>query len=320
MNLFIAALSLINLTQPQIEIENPYMQPDSVIYDASMANEDVELHFHFKTYDNSVFVKSTSIQYSVDGTERSFKPSSDEALTVETSEGSHRLQFYLNENYYEVYTSIQNEGQHHYYYTVYFENAERLIMSEKPVIYLYPETTSSVEVKVEPKGELTFTYPLYNGGWSVEAEPDGTLKMAGNTYNYLFWESEEENKHSDDLFETGYLVEGKKAATWLGEKLDQAGLNSQEKADFITYWGPRMAQQDQLLVHFVFNEDCNTFAELDVTPTPDQSYRIYILWKPVNGAVHQPKEQPIPKIDRTGFTLVEWGGQELPSEKNNSNP
>ncbi|MBR5474290.1 MAG: hypothetical protein IKU83_02650, partial [Lachnospiraceae bacterium] len=35
------------------------------------------------------------------------------------------------------------------------------IATEKPVIYLYPETEMEVLVKLDYEGELTCTYPLY---------------------------------------------------------------------------------------------------------------------------------------------------------------
>ena len=45
----------------------------------------------------------------------------------------------------------------------------------KPVIYLYPEKETAVDVSLDYKGELTCTYPEYDGGWSVIAKPDGTI-------------------------------------------------------------------------------------------------------------------------------------------------
>ena len=44
--------------------------------------------------------------------------------------------------------------------------------SKKPVIYLYPEKTTEVDVKVNLDGTFTTTYPKYNDGWNVVAEPD----------------------------------------------------------------------------------------------------------------------------------------------------
>ncbi len=69
-------------------------------------------------------------------------------------------------------------------------NADDLTCA-KPVIYLYPESETNVDVKLNFNGELTCTYPLYKDGWSVRAMPDGTLyDVNDKEYNYLYWEGE----------------------------------------------------------------------------------------------------------------------------------
>nr|MCR4766491.1 hypothetical protein [Saccharofermentans sp.] len=46
-----------------------------------------------------------------------------------------------------------------------------------PIIYLYPEEETEVNVKLTLDGNLTSSYPHYNDalGWTVTASPDGTL-------------------------------------------------------------------------------------------------------------------------------------------------
>ena len=63
-------------------------------------------------------------------------------------------------------------------------------LDAKPVLYLYPEKETEVNVRLDYDGELTCTYPAYGeNGWTVTAAPDGTLRdKAGQTYNYLYWE------------------------------------------------------------------------------------------------------------------------------------
>lgn len=63
-------------------------------------------------------------------------------------------------------------------------------LTEKPVIYLYPEQETTVSVSLDYAGTLTATYPAYEDGWTVTAEPDGTLyDENGDEYSYLFWEA-----------------------------------------------------------------------------------------------------------------------------------
>ena len=93
------------------------------------------------------------------------------------------------------------------------------------------------------------------------------------------------------------------------DKLTEAGLTSKEQADFITFWGPRIQKNDLNYIRFEFNETCNKFAELDITPTPDQTYRIYIFFSPISESF-EVEEQEIESLERSGFTVIEWGGQE----------
>ena len=67
------------------------------------------------------------------------------------------------------------------YFTV-FANAQTTD-KRKPVIYLYPEETTEVTVKLDFKGKLTSTYPAYENGWKVTAQPDGTLTDADSMAN-----------------------------------------------------------------------------------------------------------------------------------------
>ena len=79
------------------------------------------------------------------------------------------------------------------------------------MIYLYPEETTEVTVKLEYNGTLTCTYPVYHDGWHVLAQPDGTLTdlQTGREYSYLYWEGEGWN--FADMTE-GFVVPGGETA------------------------------------------------------------------------------------------------------------
>ena len=115
---------------------------------------------------------------------------------------------------------------------------ETYYQGAKPVIYLYPEETTSVNVQLELSGELTCTYPAYNGGWQVTAAPDGTLTdVSGQTYSYLYWEGDLIGE--PDLSE-GFCVPGSETAAFLEDALAQLGLTRREANEFIVYWLPQM--------------------------------------------------------------------------------
>lgn len=179
---------------------------------------------------------------------------------------------------------------------------------EKPVIYLYPETTTEVNVKLDYAGKLTCTYPKYQNGWNVIARPDGTLKdvKTGKEYSYLFWEGESKIKY--DLSK-GYVVKGKDTAEFLQEKLAQIGLLPKEYNEFIVYWLPEMEDNPYNLITFQ-NEVYTNSAVLTVNPKPDSVLRVFMAYK----ELEKPIKIEAPKItpfERKGFTVVEWGGTEI---------
>ena len=177
----------------------------------------------------------------------------------------------------------------------------------KPVIYLYPESKTDVTVKLDYAGELTCTYPEYRDGWKVTASPDGTLTDAdGQTYNYLYWEGE--NSVSYD-FSSGYCVAGSDTASFLEDALRQLGLTRQEANEFIVYWLSLMKENPYNLI--TFQSDVYTqAAQLSVDPAPDTVIRVFMAWKPLKDAVEIPA-QDLTAPDRTGFTVVEWGGSQV---------
>lgn len=178
---------------------------------------------------------------------------------------------------------------------------------KKPVIYLYPESTTDVTVKLDYAGELTCTYPEYKDGWKVTASPDGTLKDAdGQTYNYLYWEGQ---NHVEYDFSEGFCVAGSDTAAFLENALSRLGLTRQEANEFMVYWLPQMQENPYNLI--AFQSDVYTqAAQLSITPEPDTLLRVFMAWKPLKKEVEIPA-QNLTAPERTGFTVVEWGGCEV---------
>ena len=177
----------------------------------------------------------------------------------------------------------------------------------KPVIYLYPEEVTDVNVQLDYDGQLTCTYPAYKNGWTVTAAPDGTLTDAsGQTYNYLYWEGESTERYD---FSKGFCVPGADTAAFLEDALAQMGLTRKEANEFIVYWLPRMEQSPYNLIAFQQEAYTDT-AKLTVTPAPDSILRVFMAWQPLEAPVDIPA-QTLPAFDRHGFALVEWGGAEI---------
>lgn len=189
-----------------------------------------------------------------------------------------------------------------------FQKSEFIPQSEcaKPVIYLYPEKTTNISVKITPRGGLTKTEPNYGNGWNVSATPYSKLTdlNTGSIYPYLFWEGR------GGIYNTpkkGFVVASYDIHNFLIEKLTKLGLNQKEQNDFIEFWKPRMTGAPYFFITFLGNKEMNNIAPLMIDPKPDSIIRILMDFFPLQKPIHtEGYEIKTPK--RHGFTVVEWGG------------
>ena len=180
---------------------------------------------------------------------------------------------------------------------------------EKPVIYLYPEETADVTVRISlTDGSFTKCIPEGDGEWNVTASPDGTLtdKATGKTYDYIFWESTDNTEYD---WSEGYVVKGSEAEVFLRGILRKMGLNEKEYTEFIDYWQPRLEKNEYNLISFQTDRYTES-ARLDVSPQPDSVLRVFMAFKSIDGPVFVARPD-IEPFEREGFTVVEWGGAEV---------
>ncbi len=175
----------------------------------------------------------------------------------------------------------------------------------KPVIYLYPEEPTQVNVQLFFSGELVHSFPVYpENGWNVTAYPDGRLfDQNGLEYPYLFWDG---NSDAVFTFDEGFCVRGSETKTFLTNKLQEIGLNAVETNDFLKYWLPLMRDNAYNIISFQAETYTDT-AKLHITPKPDSELRVFMAFKPSDTFVKL-KPQEFPAFTRDGFTVVEWGG------------
>lgn len=183
------------------------------------------------------------------------------------------------------------------------------IKTFKPIIYIYPEKETNVNVKLGNKEKLTCTYPKYENEWNVCAKPNGDLiDLKSNRKLYaLYWEGLNTNKQN---FEEGFIVEGEKTTEFLEEKLEFLGLNEREAEEFIVYWLPQMEHNKYNYIRFETIDEINQNMPLEISPKPETLIRINMVFKPLRKAI-EIKEQQLNKSIRKGYTVVEWGGTKI---------
>ena len=179
---------------------------------------------------------------------------------------------------------------------------------DKPIIYIYPEEDMNVEVTVSNPEKFTVTYPKYENGWKVKALKDGTLIDKNNKKYYaLYWEG---NGDKDSINKDGFVVKGEDSASFLEEKLEILGLNYKEKNEFIMYWLPKLESNKYNYIRFKTREEIDNNMKLNINPEPDTLIRVMMEYKGLDKKI-KVKEEKLTKVERKGYTVVEWGGTEI---------
>lgn len=184
----------------------------------------------------------------------------------------------------------------------------------KPAIYLYPQKTQMVSVKVDTKGFFTLTIPQYgSNGWFVKAEPTGKIQLGDKSFPYLYYES----KVQDNLVEkpkNGYIVKKEELGDLFKKLLPELGLNEKESKEFSDYWIKALSQGPYYFVGVMSDQSINQIEPLSIDPIPDKIIRVRLYFEVLRdqGQITEPK---IVTPKRTGFTVVEWGGM-VKADKN----
>ena len=184
----------------------------------------------------------------------------------------------------------------------------------KPVVYAYGDI-ENVSIQYDFKTELTFSYPAYQESWEFTSTANGDIIYDGKSYPYLFWEGENWKSDYSSLGADSYLVKTDTIIQHLENVLTTMNLNNREKTDFITFWGPKISQKEYAILQFLNDDEYDEMiAEISVNPKPQNMLRFYLLFTPLDYPIpnYSTKSPEFEPISREGFTLIEWGGSEIP--------
>ncbi|MBI2258864.1 MAG: hypothetical protein HYU67_08200 [Flavobacteriia bacterium] len=193
------------------------------------------------------------------------------------------------------------------------------ISVEKPVIYVYNSDPINFSLQLKTKGELTFSYPKLSdtNTWNMKTGKNGILiSENGSEYPYLFWEAKQDfTSIETNSYNSNEIVSGKNLVPYFEKELTKLGFNSKEIADFITYWCPKFINAQNVQIQFFIDDNCSLIGELNIIPKPDNLRRVFVLFqanpKIISGFTKKTLNEKV--LDRTGFTVLEWGGSEVKS-------
>lgn len=275
-----------------------------------------EAIFAFTFVDPTGKPAKTEIIFSYNKINKKEKPDAKGKVSLKVKPGKYVFQFFYSTACNEIYTdTIEIKPGYLTEMSVLFRKANEAMIVDKPVIYVYGKQNQKVSIKLDLKGEFSFTYPQYSNGWNFIANPYGSIQIEDKKYHYLFWDGKLEIDPSKLDLNEGFIIDKNNLVSFFEEKLKLMGLNSQEIEDYITYWCPRMNVNEKNYIHFIFNETYNNYATITIDPKPETIFRVCMLWSKADGNSVL-KEQKIESFKRNGFTIVEWGGTEMFSKNN----
>ena len=176
----------------------------------------------------------------------------------------------------------------------------------KPIIYIYPDKDTDLRVTLGNPENLIYTYPKYNNSWYVHVTKDGNIYDYATNRNYygLYWEATDNYKLD---MSKGFVVKGSDTVAFLEDKLAYLGLSDYEINEFIIYWIDKLENNNYNFISFRSLEDINKSMPLNISREPDTLIRVMMDYKPLDDYI-EVKEQQLTKVERKGFTVVEWGG------------
>ncbi len=176
----------------------------------------------------------------------------------------------------------------------------------KPIIYIYPKEDMDLVIELGNSDNLLYTYPKYKNNWNVRVSSNGNIYDYDTNRNYygLYWEGIDNYKLN---MNEGFVVKGKDTVKFLEEKLSILGLNEYEINEFIIYWIDKLENNKYNFISFRDIEKINKSMPLKFSKEPDTLIRVMMDYKHLDDYI-EVKEQQLNKVERKGYTIVEWGG------------
>ncbi|MFH2049163.1 MAG: hypothetical protein ABIJ12_06930 [bacterium] len=171
---------------------------------------------------------------------------------------------------------------------------------DAPNIYLYPETESNVSVTLDfPNGGyVNKSEPIYNDGWNVNVTPEGLID---GEYDYLFYKAILPTQPNTN---EGWLLTRANLEAEFRTILAEHGFVGREIDDFVEYWVPLL---NDAPYYGVYPQDVESFVELNISPQPENTLRVFLLVLPYEQPITIPVPREHDNFIRDGFTVVEWG-------------
>ncbi len=184
----------------------------------------------------------------------------------------------------------------------YNDNDSTYVGDRKPNLYIYPEQTLSLSVKINfPNGgKVTESIPAYNNSWNITVTPNGQIN---DYYDYLFYECDVPDLTQKEY---GWVIKTTELENFFANNLSLSGFSQKEVNDFIEYWIPLLTEHNYYAIYPQYKTQLNKMIEIEFSEIPDNFYRLHYV---IIGRDNN-KQLPAPQIEsaiREKYYAVEWG-------------
>jgi len=173
-------------------------------------------------------------------------------------------------------------------------------MSYAPNIYLYPENDMDVHVELgfPEGGKVVKSEPEYGDGWDVFVSRDGVIDKK---YDYLFYEAITPDINN---YERGWVFSVGDLSAKLPGLLYDYGFEGREIDDFMDFWLPHL---NKAPYYAFYPQEADEMTLLKITPQPESVLRVLLYVEPLSVKISLPAPTIDQRLERKGFTAVEWG-------------
>lgn len=173
----------------------------------------------------------------------------------------------------------------------------------KSNIYIYPqeEIELNVSLTFPNGGSVISSIPKYDNVWNIKVDSNGVIN---NIYKYLYYECT-----APDLcqYEEGWSMHKDSLTMFFLKNLSQTGFSQREIEDFIDYWIPLLNSSEYYAIYPQYKVELSSIVEIVFSSQPDNLLRLFYTIKECAKDFRAPNLPIIPKFNRNGFYVVEWG-------------
>lgn len=153
---------------------------------------------------------------------------------------------------------------------------------------------------------LTETIPVYQNGWHIDVLGDGKILWKQQEFEILFYESLTDKLLNQ--YKTGWYISYEEREESLKSVLELYQFNEQETNDFMEFWLEKLEKNQNYMMYPQETDCVDCQMPMNISPMPDSIRRIWFGFEKVDDAKENVLEPKVLEIERSGFTVVEWGG------------